>query len=60
MRASSVTPGEGGGLVCKAYRLSYHSPLGLRVVKKKKEVVGKGPLPGEYGTYKTATARFWP
>jgi len=27
-----------GGLVFKAYRLLYHSTLGLRVIKKKKKV----------------------
>ena len=26
-----------GGLVCKAHRLLYHSTLGLRVIKKKKD-----------------------
>ena len=36
-----------GGLVCKAHRRVYHSTLGLRVIKKKKEqLVGTGhPAP---------------
>ena len=26
-----------GGLVCKAHRLLYHSPLGLRVIKRERD-----------------------
>ena len=36
-----------GGFVCKAYRRVYHSTLGLRAVKKKKDLdrLGLGDAP---------------
>jgi len=40
----------GMGLVFKAHRLVYHSTLGWRVIKKKKEEGWHCPLPSEAGT----------
>ena len=53
LNQAEVFPGPGtlphalvrGGLVFKAYRLSYHSTLGLRVKKKNKMFPGRGTLP---------------
>ena len=36
-----------GGLACKAHRLLYHSPLGTRVIKKKKVPVFGMDVVGE-------------
>jgi len=38
-----------GGLVFKAHRLLYHSTLGLRVIKKKKEAPAGWPAPARRG-----------
>ena len=52
-------PGIGGGLVFKAHRLVYHSTLGLRVIKKKKDWwTLTGPRRARAGCHRaTAAAR---